>query len=254
SDDYHQIIDFLRASHIRYALTNDPIIFDSLVKQFWSTATLRSSELGPPAIQATIDTTPCTITEDLVRSQLQLADDGGIDDLPIAKIYSGMDNLGYVTEGKLTFFKNKFSPQWRFLVHTILHCLSTKSDSWDQFGSPLAVTLICLSAGRQFNWSSYIFKGMVSNIGNAKKFLMYLRFLQAILGIETRIKRQYKVLKFSSNLFANMRLNFEGHPMPLLAAMLSQDQEGEGAVVAVQAVPQHMPAPDQPQGHLSTPH
>ncbi|GKF12564.1 hypothetical protein Tco_0050490, partial [Tanacetum coccineum] len=83
------------------------IIFDSLVKQFWSTATLRSPELGPPAILATIDETPYTITEDSVRSQLQLADDGGIDDLPIAEIYSGMDNLGYVTEGKLTFYKNK---------------------------------------------------------------------------------------------------------------------------------------------------
>nr|GEX32415.1 putative ribonuclease H-like domain-containing protein [Tanacetum cinerariifolium] len=174
SDDYHhQIIDFLRASHIR------------------------SPELGPPAIQGTIDKTPYTITEDLVRSQLQLADDGGIDDLPIAKIYSGMDNLG------------------------------TKSSSWDQFGSPIAVSLMCLSDGRQFNWSSYIFKGMVRNIGNAKKLLMYPRFLQAILGIETRIKRQYKVLMFSSKLFANMRLHFEGHPMPLLPAMLLQAQAGE---------------------------
>nr|GFB54188.1 hypothetical protein [Tanacetum cinerariifolium] len=69
SDDYHQIIDFLRASHIR------------------------SPELGPPAIQATIDKTTYTITEDLVRSRLQLADDGGIANLPIAEIYSGMDNL-----------------------------------------------------------------------------------------------------------------------------------------------------------------
>nr|GEV96349.1 xylulose kinase-1 [Tanacetum cinerariifolium] len=88
------IIDFLRASHIWYALSHVPIIFDSLGKQFWSTATLRSLELGPPAIQATIDKTPYTITKDLVRSQLQLADDGGIDYLPIAEIYSGMDNLG----------------------------------------------------------------------------------------------------------------------------------------------------------------
>nr|GEU92713.1 hypothetical protein [Tanacetum cinerariifolium] len=199
SDDYHQIIDFLRASHIR------------------------SPELGPSAIQATIDKTPYTITEDLVRSRLQLADDGGINDLPIAKIYSGMDNLG------------------------------TKSGSWDQFGSPLIVALICLSDGRRFNWSSYIFKGMISNIGNAKKFLMYPRFLQAILGIETRIKRQYKVLMFSSKLFANMRLNFDGHPMPLLPVMLLQAQEGKGAGVAAQAVPQHMPTPDQPQDHLSTP-
>nr|GEX31156.1 hypothetical protein [Tanacetum cinerariifolium] len=88
SDDYHQIIDFLSGSHIR------------------------ESELGPPAILATIDKTPYTITEALVRSRLQLADDGGVVDLPILEIYSGMDNLGYVTEGKLTFFKNKFSPQW----------------------------------------------------------------------------------------------------------------------------------------------
>nr|GEX40879.1 putative ribonuclease H-like domain-containing protein [Tanacetum cinerariifolium] len=85
------------------------------------------------------------------------ADDGGIDDLPIAEIYYGIDNLGYVTEGKLTFFKNKF--------------------------------------------------------------------------------------------FTSM----EGHPMPLLTAMLSQHQEGEGAGVVAQAIPQHMPAPDQPQDHLSTP-
>nr|GEW46882.1 hypothetical protein [Tanacetum cinerariifolium] len=126
--------------------------------------------------------------QDLVRSQLQLADDGGIDDLPITKIYSGMDNLG------------------------------TKSGSWDQFGSPLAVALICLYDRRRFNWSSYIFKGMVSNIGNAKK-----------------------------------RLNFEGPPMPLLPAMLGHDQEGDGVGVAAQVVPQHMPAPDQPQDHLSTP-
>nr|GEW45718.1 ribonuclease H-like domain, reverse transcriptase, RNA-dependent DNA polymerase [Tanacetum cinerariifolium] len=66
--------------------------------QFWLTATLRALELGPPAILATIDRTPYTITEDLVRSNLQLADDGGVTDLPILEIYSGMDTLGYVTE------------------------------------------------------------------------------------------------------------------------------------------------------------
>ncbi|GJZ13032.1 hypothetical protein Tco_0548262 [Tanacetum coccineum] len=255
SDDYHQILDFLGASHIRYALTIDPIIFDSLVKQFWSTATLRSPELGPPAILATIDATPYTITEDSVRGQLQLADDGGIDDLPIADIYSGMDNLGYVTEGKLTFYKNKFSPQWRFLVHTILHCLSTKSGSWDQFGSSIAVALICLSDRRKFNWSSYIFKGMVSNIGNAKKFLMYPRFLQTILAIETSNTRPYKVFKLSSKLFANMRLNFEGQPMPLLAAMLSQAGEGAGVVAPAvpQVIPDPIPEPMPETDHLTAP-
>ncbi|GJU28621.1 putative ribonuclease H-like domain-containing protein [Tanacetum coccineum] len=44
---------------------------------------------------------------------LQLHDEGGIVDMPIPDIFLGMDNLGYPTEGKLTFHKNKFSPQWR---------------------------------------------------------------------------------------------------------------------------------------------
>ncbi|GJX84621.1 hypothetical protein Tco_0335395 [Tanacetum coccineum] len=113
STDYHQVIDFLLDSHIRYALVTDPLIYDSLITQFWSTASLRSSELGPPAIVATIDETLYTITESLMRSQLQLHDEGGIVDMPIPDIFLGMDNLGYPTEGKLTFHKNKFSPQWR---------------------------------------------------------------------------------------------------------------------------------------------
>ncbi|GJZ53400.1 putative ribonuclease H-like domain-containing protein [Tanacetum coccineum] len=247
-----------------YALTHGPIIFDSLVKQFWSTASLRAPELGHPAILATIDRTPYTITEDTVRSQLQLGDDGGIVDLPIADIYLGMDNLGYPTEGKLTFYKNKFSPQWRFLVHTIQHCLSTKTGSWDQFGSPLAIALICLSDGRRFNWSSYIFKGMVHNISNAKRFLMYPRFLQIILGIETRNTKQHHVLKLSSKLFANMRLNFEGGHMPLLAAMLPPAQaaiadEGTGEVAPdvphtiPETIQETRPEPDHSQEHLPTP-
>nr|GEV16030.1 aminoacyl-tRNA synthetase, class 1a, anticodon-binding [Tanacetum cinerariifolium] len=119
--------------------------------------------------------------------------------------------------------------------------------------SPIAIALICLSDGRRFNWSSYIFKGMVSNIGNAKKFLMYPRFLQTILGIETKVTRQYKVLVFSSKLFANMTLNFAGHPMPLLPTMLLQAQAGEGAEVAEQAVPHLMHAPDQSPTHFPTP-
>ncbi|GKF35514.1 hypothetical protein Tco_0112272 [Tanacetum coccineum] len=58
-----------------------------------------------------------------------------------------------------------------------------------------------------------------------------------------------------------MKLNFEGQPMQLLAAMLPKDQEGEGAGVAAQSVPppipesipEPMPEPAQPQDHLSTP-
>ncbi|GJT77629.1 anticodon-binding aminoacyl-tRNA synthetase, class 1a [Tanacetum coccineum] len=105
-----------------------------------------------------------------------------------------------------------------------MHCLSTKSGSWDQFGSSLATALICLTEGRKFNWSSYIFKGMVNNITNPKKFLMFPRFLQMILNIETRNSKQYHAFKLTSKMFANMRLNFHGDTMPLLATMLPPAQ------------------------------
>ncbi|GJZ10796.1 putative ribonuclease H-like domain-containing protein [Tanacetum coccineum] len=237
STDYHQVIDFLLDSHIRYAIVSDPLIYASLITQFWSTASLRSSELGPPAIVATIDGTPYTITESLVRSQLQLHDEGGIVDMPIPDIFLGMDNLGYPTEGKLTFHKNKFSPQWRFLIHTLLHCLSTKSGSWDQFGTPLAIALICLCEGKKYNWSRYIFTGMVNNINNSKKFLMFPRFLQLILDIETRNTKPYHAVRLTSKMFANMRLNFHGDHMPLVAAMLPPPQAAIAAGTSGEAAP-----------------
>ncbi|GJT93569.1 hypothetical protein Tco_1082414 [Tanacetum coccineum] len=237
SADYHQVLDFLWGSHIR------------------------ASEEGPPAILATIDRTPYTITESLVRSQLQLDDNDGVEDLPIADIYLGMDNLGYPTEGKLTFHKNKFSPQWRFLVHTILHCLSTKSGSWDQFGSQVAIALICLTEGRRYNWSSYIFKGMVNNINNPKKFLLFPRFLQMILEIEPKITKQYHAFKIdTAKMFANMRLNFQGDHMPLLGTMLPPAQaaiagesSGEAAPSNPQTVPETINEPDHSHDHVSTP-
>ncbi|GJZ77786.1 hypothetical protein Tco_0642458 [Tanacetum coccineum] len=244
STDYHQVIDFLLDSHIRYALVTDPLIYDSLITQFWSTASLRSSELGPPAIVATIDGTPYTITESLVRSKLQLHDEGGLVDMPIPDIYLGMDNLGYPTEGKLTFHKNKFSPQWRFLIHTLLHCLSTKSGSWDQFGTSLAIALICLCEGKKYNWSRYIFTGMVNNIHNSKKFLMFPRFLQLILDIETRNPKPYHVVRLTSKMFANMRLNFHGDPMSLLASMLAPAQPaiaGDSSGETEPSVPPNVP-------------
>ena len=66
STEYDQVIDFLLESHICYAVVTDPFIYDSLVRQYWSTASLTTSEMGPPSIVVTIDGTPYTITESLV--------------------------------------------------------------------------------------------------------------------------------------------------------------------------------------------
>nr|GFC92619.1 xylulose kinase-1 [Tanacetum cinerariifolium] len=55
SEGFHQIIDFLSASHIKYALTENPTIYASLMEQFWQTAALSTIKDGVMAITATID-------------------------------------------------------------------------------------------------------------------------------------------------------------------------------------------------------
>nr|GEU46800.1 ribonuclease H-like domain-containing protein [Tanacetum cinerariifolium] len=55
SEGFHQIIDFLSASHIKYALTKNPTIYASLIEQFWQTAALSTIEDGVMAITATIN-------------------------------------------------------------------------------------------------------------------------------------------------------------------------------------------------------
>ena len=130
---------------------------------------------GTQELRATIDTHEYTITEASVRSKLQLADVAGISMLPNNDLLDGMREIGYPTDGLFTFWKNLFSPQWKYLVHHLLHCISSKSGGWDQFGSNLATALICLSTGRVFNFSKLIFDGMVANVTSKSKFLMYPR-------------------------------------------------------------------------------
>ncbi|GKD93341.1 hypothetical protein Tco_1373178, partial [Tanacetum coccineum] len=164
SAGFAEIVDFLKGSHIRYALTHNPTIHDSLVKQFWQTATASTLADRTLELRATIDTLEYTITEASVRSKLQLADASGISMLLNTEIFEGMGNMGYPTDGSFTFWKSFFTPQWRFLVHHILHCISPKSGGWDQFGSNIATALICLSTGRVYNFSKLIFDGMVANL------------------------------------------------------------------------------------------
>nr|GEZ17517.1 xylulose kinase-1 [Tanacetum cinerariifolium] len=126
---YEQTLDFLNRSHIRYALTHClPIVFDSLVKQFWATATVRTLEAGPSDIIATIDGNEVVVTESLIRTQLQLNDVNGLYEFTLHDVLDGMRDIGYPTDGSLTFYKAKLSPQWRFLIHTLIHLVPAGGD------------------------------------------------------------------------------------------------------------------------------
>ncbi|GJX16428.1 hypothetical protein Tco_0217260 [Tanacetum coccineum] len=94
SEGFHQIVDFLNASHIRYALTKNPTIYVSYIKQFWQTATARTLDNGEIELTATIDGKVKTVTEGSVRRHLQLADADGISSLPTTKIFEQLSLMG----------------------------------------------------------------------------------------------------------------------------------------------------------------
>ncbi|GJZ36101.1 putative ribonuclease H-like domain-containing protein [Tanacetum coccineum] len=77
---------------------------------------------------------------------------------------------------KLTFYKAFFSPQWKFLIHTILQCLSSKTNAWNDFSSTMASAIICLAINQKFKFSKYFFESMLKNLENVSgKFWMYSR-------------------------------------------------------------------------------
>ncbi|GJU69561.1 hypothetical protein Tco_0833467 [Tanacetum coccineum] len=97
SEGFEEIVDFLNANPIKYALTVNPTIYCSCVKQFWDTVKAK------------------TVNYRKYNSALVI----------IRRQFEQLTLMGYEKlSQKLTFYKAFFSPQWKFLIHTILQCLS----------------------------------------------------------------------------------------------------------------------------------
>ncbi|GJU37624.1 hypothetical protein Tco_1185978 [Tanacetum coccineum] len=181
SDGFEQIVDFLNAHTIKYALTVNPTIYLSCIEQLWTTAKVKTLN-GEVQLQALVDGKKIIITESIVRRDLQLEDAEGVDCLPNVTIFEQLTLMGYEKlSQKLTFFKVFFSPQWKFLIHTVLQCLSPKTTAWNEFSSNITSSIICLATSQKFNFSKLIFESMVKSLHNAGNFLMYPRFIQVFL-------------------------------------------------------------------------
>ncbi|GJX04822.1 hypothetical protein Tco_0190738 [Tanacetum coccineum] len=96
---FHEIVDFLTRSLIYYSLTVSPTVCTSLIEQFWNTATSKTVN-DVSYIKAKVVGKTVLISEASIRRDLLFNDVDGIDSL--------------------------FSPQWKYLIHTLIHCLSSK--------------------------------------------------------------------------------------------------------------------------------
>ncbi|GJT39940.1 hypothetical protein Tco_0939805 [Tanacetum coccineum] len=95
SEGFEQIIDFLNASSINYALTINPTIYHSCVQQFWESAKVKTVN-DEVQIQALIDKKRVVITEATIRRDLKLRDTDGIACLPNESIFAELARMGVI--------------------------------------------------------------------------------------------------------------------------------------------------------------
>ncbi|GJX96650.1 hypothetical protein Tco_0352448 [Tanacetum coccineum] len=138
SDGFAEIIDFLKASSVHYALTVNPTIYTSCIEQFWVTEKAKMVN-DVRQIQALIDKNKLIITETSIRSDLYLEDAGGTNCLPTATIFEELARMG------------------------------VKSTAWNEFSSTMASLIICLATNQKLNLSKYIFDAMVKHLHGGRK-------------------------------------------------------------------------------------
>nr|GEW03543.1 uncharacterized mitochondrial protein AtMg00810-like [Tanacetum cinerariifolium] len=210
-------------------------------------------------IHVIVDGKAVVISESLVISDLFFDDEDGITCLTNDEIFENLALMGYEPlYTKLTFQKGSFSPQWKFLIHTILHCISSKSTSWNEFSTNLASAVICLAKGQKFNFSKLIFDGMLRNT-YSKKFLMYPRFLQLFLNNQLHdlpeiFNDTYETPCHTKKVFSNMarkNVHFSRNVTLLFNNMLVQNQAPEGEGSAIPPKPQPTPSISQPLAAVS---
>nr|GEU59995.1 hypothetical protein [Tanacetum cinerariifolium] len=197
SERFNQIIDFLNASSIKYALTVNPNIYVSVIKQFWSSVAVKKVN-DVSSLQALVDMKKVIITEAIIRDALCLDDTKGIECLPNEEIFTELARMGYEKPStKLTFYKAFFSSQWKFLIHTILQCMSAKRTSLNEFSSSMTSAVICLST----------------------------------VGDLSSHTTKYSSFALTQKVFANMRRvkkGCSGVETPLFEGMIVEHQVGEG--------------------------
>ncbi|GKD00816.1 hypothetical protein Tco_1171090 [Tanacetum coccineum] len=110
SNRFEEIIDFLNASSVQYALMVNPTIYTSCIDQFRATTKVKTVN-RERQLQALVDKKKVIITETSIRSNLNLEDACGTDCLPTDTIFEELARMGYKKPSpKLTFYKAFFSP------------------------------------------------------------------------------------------------------------------------------------------------
>nr|GEW70707.1 putative reverse transcriptase domain-containing protein [Tanacetum cinerariifolium] len=122
SEGFKQIIDFLNAYSIKYALTVNPTIYTSCIEQFWATTKVKNIN-REAQLHAKVDGKKLVISKASIKRDLQFRDEGGVNCLPNEVIFEQLTLMG------------------------------VKTTAWNEVSSTIASAVICLDTNQKFNFS-----------------------------------------------------------------------------------------------------
>ncbi|GJR99954.1 retrovirus-related pol polyprotein from transposon TNT 1-94 [Tanacetum coccineum] len=147
-------------------------------------------------LHALVDGKKIIVTKASVRSDLQLADEEGVECLPNSTIFEQLALMG------------------------------PKTTACNDFSSTIASTIICLATNQKFNFSKFIFESMIRNLDNLSgKFLMYPRRVgKGFSGRETPLF-QTMVVQNQSQLGEGSAIPTDPHHTPTFIQPSTQPQK-----------------------------
>nr|GEV24055.1 hypothetical protein [Tanacetum cinerariifolium] len=219
SDGFEQIVDFLNANQIKYALTVSLTIYTSCIKKIWTTVKIKTVN-DDVRLQALIDGKKVVVNEASIKHDLKLNDAEGTSCLSNAVIFKELARIG------------------------------AKTTSWNEFSSTMAFAIICIANNQKFNFSKYIFTSLVKKLEADVPFYMFPRFIQVFvnhhLGDLSHHKGIFVNPSLTKKVFANMKrvgTGFFEAVTPLFGTMMVQALEEVGDLPTDV---QYTPIPDEP--------
>nr|GEY30126.1 retrovirus-related Pol polyprotein from transposon TNT 1-94 [Tanacetum cinerariifolium] len=195
-DIMFDIVDFLNANQIKYALMVSPTIYTAYIKQFCTTLKIKTVN-DDVRLQALIDGKKVVITKASIRHDLKLNDAEGTSYLLNAIIFEELARIG------------------------------AKTTSWNEFSNTMASAIICLANNQKFNFPKYILGNLKKNLEAGVPFYMFSRFIQVFvnhhIGDMSHHKGIYVNPSLIKKVFANMKrvgTRFFGVVTPLFGTMM----------------------------------
>ncbi|MFS7918675.1 hypothetical protein Hanom_Chr03g00203931 [Helianthus anomalus] len=164
---YTSLMKGLNSCRIVHALRENPVIYESLIQEFWKNAKIEVVE-GKGVIVSEVQKRTVTVSEQMIREVLQFNDqESDSIEIPAGTVEAILPRLSY--KGRYPPLVKKFvHPYWRLLLHMFLLCISENRGGTDQLNSTQTAALICVITNEPFNYSkiclgSYEKKCMIFN-------------------------------------------------------------------------------------------